>query len=382
MVETKVGTAEELVERLRARREEIEQTLVTRTYAISDPAEMGDPEYAFGLRTALTAALDYAFACLGQSEAARPPLPAELLAQARAAARAGVGLDTVLRRYFAGYTLLTDCLVSEARAGYGDLAEAMRSHGELFDGLVAAVTKAYAAESKERLKTSGRRKAERVKQLLKGELVDATDLDYPLEGWHLGLVGVGPRAKDAIGELVGELPYRLLQVRPGGEAVWAWLGARRAPDARLLKVGSSPVPEAAIAIGEPARGIAGWRATHRQAVAALPVAQRGAKGVVRYGEVALLAASLRDEVLAHSLRELYLEPLAGERDGGEALRKTLRAYLDAGGSASSAAAALGVNRNTVAARLRAVEKSFGRPLLECGGELDVALRLAELGESQ
>ena len=41
-----------------------------------------------------------------EASAAAPPPPAALLAQARLAARSGVGLDTVLRRYFAGHTLL------------------------------------------------------------------------------------------------------------------------------------------------------------------------------------------------------------------------------------------------------------------------------------
>ena len=347
---------------------------------MSDSAEVGDPEYALGLRAAVTAALEYALACLDRSEAARPSLPPELPAQARAAARNGVSLDTVLRRYFAGYTLLTDCLVREAHSGGADLREAMRTQAELFDRLIAAVTEAYAAEARERLKTTERRKAERVKQLLRGELIDASALGYPLEGWHLGVAATGRRATDAIRELAGRLECRLLLIRPGGEAIWGWLGSRRVLDPGLL---TEPpfAPAAVIALGEPAEGLAGWRATHRQAAAALPVAQRSGESMVRYGEVALLAASLRDEVLAGSLRELYLEPLEGERDGGEALRETLRAYLDAGSSVSSAAAALGVNRNTVAARLRVVEESLGRSLLHCGGALDVALRLAELSDS-
>ena len=58
--------------------------------------------------------------------------------------------------------------------------------------------------------------------------------------------------------------------------------------------------------------------------------------------------------------------------------KTLRAYLAADRNATSAAAALGVNRNTIAERLRAIEATLGRPLSACGPELEAALRLAEL----
>jgi DNA-binding PucR family transcriptional regulator len=82
-----------------------------------------------------------------------------------------------------------------------------------------------------------------------------------------------------------------------------------------------------------------------------------------------------------SLRQLYLEPLAGERDGGEVLRETLRAYFEAERNVSSAAAALGVKRHTVTNRLRAAEEKLGRSLNVCAGELDVALHLEDLGSS-
>jgi hypothetical protein len=55
-------------------------------------------------------------------------------------------------------------------------------------------------------------------------------------------------------------------------------------------------------MGEPARGIDGWRLSHRQAKAALPTALRAPEAFVRYGDVALLAATLADDLLATSLR--------------------------------------------------------------------------------
>lgn len=369
-------TAGQLSERLRGRRAEIEQTLLTRVHAVSDPRGVGDPEYALGLRTAVGVALDYALDSLDAGEARRPLPPPELIDQARAAARNGISLDTVLRRYFAGYTLLTDCLVREARVGQVGLVETMRALAALFDRLVATVTAAYSVEASERLNTARRRHVERIGQLLRGELAEASELDYPFLGWHLGILASGLRASEAIRELAGRVECRPLLAQPSGDVIWAWLGSHRPLDPGWLLAEGHP--QAAIALGEPAEGMVGWRATHRQAVAALPVALRGKENAVRYGDVALLAASLRDAVLGDSLRGLYLAPLARKRDRGEALRQTLRAYLDAGGSASSAAIALGVNRNTVAARVRAAEEVIGRRLPGCAAELDVALRLAEL----
>src|SRR4249919_3321922 len=103
-----------LVERLAERRSEIERAVTTMVYAIADPKEATDPTYVEGLRMAIDAAIDYALASVEQSQARPPQVPAAVLTQARIAARNGVTLDTVLRRYFAGYTLFGDFLVEEA----------------------------------------------------------------------------------------------------------------------------------------------------------------------------------------------------------------------------------------------------------------------------
>jgi hypothetical protein len=382
---TERSEVQALVERLCARRDEIEQALLTRVNAVSDPAEVGNPEYALGLREAVGAALDYGLATLeGESQVEAPPT--ELLAQARKAARFGVSLDTVLRRYFAGHTLLSDCLMRETEAGGllagASLRELLRRQGTLFDHLVASVTEAYMTEAGRRHSTAEQRRAKRVKRLLDGELVEMGELDYPIEVWHLGILASGPEAPRVIREIATRLECRLLLVRPGGESVWAWLGSRGPLTRRRLdEFAECCLAPAAttLALGEPAHGLGGWRATHRQAAAALPVAQRGNKSLVRYADVALLAASLRDEILATTLRELYLDPLLSERDGGEALRQTARAYLGAGRNVSAAAAALGVSRTTVTARLRMIEDRIGRPPEECTAEIETALALHELG---
>jgi hypothetical protein len=95
---------QELAERLEARREEVEQTLLARIYAVSDPREVSDPEYAQGLHGAVSAALDHVLSALAGQTESITSIPSELLTQARQAARNGVSLDTVLRRYFAPAT--------------------------------------------------------------------------------------------------------------------------------------------------------------------------------------------------------------------------------------------------------------------------------------
>lgn len=164
------------------------------------------------------------------------------------------------------------------------------------------------------------------------------------------------------------------------DTLWAWIGTRRPIDPHeLLERFSVAHLQLCLALGESARGLNGWRLTHQQARAALPIALRSPeKRFVRYADVALLASIFQDELLSTSLRALYLAPLERERDGGEVARETLRAYFATERNVSSAAALLGVRRHTVASRLRAIEEHIGRPLSTWAAEIDAALRLEEL----
>jgi hypothetical protein len=376
----------ELATRLGERRPEIERAALTRVVAVSDPGEIADPEYVEGLRAAVTAALDFGIAGLERGDGSSLELPAVLLTQARLAARTGVTLDTVLRRYFAGYTLLGDFVIGAAEDD-GLLESAaiqrlLRAQAALFDRLIAAVTEEYTREDRRRSSSSEERLAAKVRKLLAGDLVDSSDLPYNLDDWHVGVVGEGDGADRAVRHLAASLDRRLLLIRHREGAVWAWLGTRRDRDTRQLgnQMSSSWPAQVVLAIGEPGRGLAGWRLTHRQAVAALPVARRRPDRVVRYADVALLASLLADDLLADSLRELYLAPLEKEPDRGEELRRTLRAYIAAGRNVSSAAAELGIGRKTIAKRLRSVEERVGRPLVSCAVELEAALRLDGLLE--
>lgn len=99
---------------------------------------------------------------------------------------------------------------------------------------------------------------------------------------------------------------------------------------------------------------------------------RGSKNVVRYADEALLASMMQDDLLVTSLFQLYLAPLADERDGGKALRQTLRAYFAAKGNVSSAATALQVSRKTITNRLALAEERLDRQLTSCSAELEGA----------
>jgi hypothetical protein len=375
----------ELNERLGARKDEIEQLALARIRSMADPNESPDPAYAEGLRSAVGAALDFGIEAVGRSEQHPPPIPTVLLSQARLAARHGVALETVMRRYVAGYTLLGDFLIEEsANCGPLDAASLkrlLRILASLLDRLIAAVSEEYAREERARPSSAEERRVELIERLLAGQRLDVSELSYDFEANHVALVAKEPGAADAIRDLAHALDRRLLLVCREEHTVWAWLGGRRAFDREELwsYVSERLSKQLPLALGEPAEGMAGWRLSHRQAKAALPIALRRSEAVVRYGDVALLASMLQDDLLASSLGEIYLAPLRRERDGGELLRRTLRAYFACERNTVSAAAALRITRQTVNNRLRASEERIGRPLHSCASELEAALCLEDLG---
>ncbi|HEU4905087.1 MAG TPA: hypothetical protein VFT19_03095, partial [Solirubrobacterales bacterium] len=149
-------------------------------WSIGDPGGVGDSAYADGLRAAVPVAIEYGLAAIGHGETHESPVPSELLLQARHAARSSVGLDTVLRRYFAGYTLLADALVSEVGAVLrGDEVERLLGRLALrADRLLAAVGAEYTSERESRPGTAEQRLGEQLACLLAGEQVSPALLDY------------------------------------------------------------------------------------------------------------------------------------------------------------------------------------------------------------
>jgi hypothetical protein len=370
--------------RLRQRRTRLEQDLLARVYAVSDPNGVDDPDYVIGLRETVSVALDYGIEAVEAGEALPASPPGQLPEQARSAARNGVPLDTVLRRYYCGHTLLSEFLIQQTRGDDGartaELADVLRRLSAVFDRLVATIASAHTEESRSRFKTAERRRHERICRLLLGEAEGLPDLHYDLAGWHLAGVTSGPGAVEAMRELAASCGASLLLARPEVGTAWAWLGTRDRPSShRVLRLAKRSMPETALlALGEPAHGVEGWRRTHRQATAAMSVARRSPERLLPYTDVALLAAALRDDLLESSLQELYLAPLERGRDGGELLLKTASAYFAEGRNASSAGTALGVSRKTVSTRLQALGERLGRPVDACGAELETALRLRAL----
>ena len=361
----KTSSAADLHTRLRTRLPEIERECLEQIHAISDPSVVADPSYREGLQLAISAALDYGLVAIHRpAEASEEPVPLALLAQARAAAHASVSLETVVRRYSAGHTLLRERLIEEAEKvelGNPVLKSLLRDQAVLFDRLLRDIGVEYRQALEVDLDPA-QRHAKRIERLVTGESADTNDIPYDFNAHHVGVVVSGPATTEAIRSLAHDLDRRVLVVSPGKDTLWAWLGGRRALDTRdLHRLASAREwgPAVKLASGEPGFGLPGWRFSHRQAQAALAIARRDPEPVHRYADVAVQSTLVRDDLLVTSLHQMYLAPLEQERDGGKVLRDTLRAYFSSEEQASSAAAALGVKRHTVTNRLRKVEARTG-----------------------
>jgi PucR C-terminal helix-turn-helix domain/GGDEF-like domain len=374
-----------LADRLRENSAELEQLVSDRLCALEGASTFDEQMRERGLQGVIRPVLEYGFVAVELGERCAPSPPPAVIAHAREAAWRSTPLQTLFERYFAGYAVFKHFLLRE-KESLGSASEAtweiQGSTDVVFERLFRAVGEEHERERQRRSRSTETLRLERVEGLLSGELLEAPELQYPLEANHLGLVGSGPDAAATIQRVARSVGARLLLVRPSASRVWAWIGTlEELSESKLDEaLRAKGVSSARISLGEPSSGLPGWRRTHQQAEAAFTVVARDGSPA-RYAEVAVLASMARDHLLRASLREIYLAPLAEERDGGRALRGTLRAYFAADRNGASAAAALKVTRQTIGNRLQKVEDRLGRPLHACTSELEAALKLMELDPS-
>jgi hypothetical protein len=373
----------DLVKRLRIRQPDIESAIFARVLAMQESKGSEDAEYEAGLRRAVAAVVDSCLTNIEQGENWTPPIPSEAITQARRAARACVSLKTVLLRYTAGHTVLAEFVTEESEHTdfKGQRVALLRTLGKQLERLQVSIASEYNQELERANGSHDLRRAELVYRLLVGGPVDIEESDYEFASWHLGMIATGVGGARAVRSLARDLGRELLFVARSDESIWAWFGGRQRLESadveRLLSVREHT--EVSLAIGEPGRGIDGFRLTHQQAQGALLVALRRPQRLTRYADDMLLAAALRDKTLGRSLEEV-LSPLCTERDGGAALCETLRAYFEADHNVGAAARRLGADRGTVRKRLRTIENRLGCLLHTRQAELEVALSLKELDQ--
>jgi GGDEF-like domain/PucR C-terminal helix-turn-helix domain len=375
---------------LRSRSAELESRLYFHVRSVEPGRTLDDVSLQAGLLEMITACIEWGLAIIERAEPWSGPIPPAVAEHARRTAAGGWSLQARLRCLLAARTLVSGFVIEEvARI---DLPEEQRlfllAHvaalvDSLLERLVVEVADVHISEIRRSARSREQRQAEIAHRLLAGpvDTAELAELAYDLDAWHTAVIATGAEANRAVGRLAAELGCGTLVVPHGPQASWGWLGAHhklapaaieRVFDAWIQKL------DASFAIGEPARGLEGWRLSHHEARAALEVARWEPRRLTLYRDVEPEASALQDQALGDSLIERFLTPLDGTRIGGEEARKTLRALLEAGGNVSAAARALPAHRVTIYRRRETIEECLGFRLYDHRAEIERALRLEEL----
>lgn len=373
----------ELAARLRDRFPEIKKVIFARVRNLSEPTDGADQSYVAGLLRTVEEALEYGLEGIEKGVDAPVPIPLEPSRQARRAARKGIRLDTVLRRYVAGNRSLEDFIVAEAAEIPSQvLSQILGDQGPLLDRLMESVAAEYMDELDLTTRSTAQEQGDKILRFLASDSpVAPADIDYDFDLWHVGMVVVGP-SPEMLARVLGErFGCQSLSVSRDSETTWAWLGSSEALDTSALARHVDRAGERSLsaAIGEPRQGADGWRQTFREAQAALQVMLYRPGAATRCRDVVLISAILRDPSLSACLLETFLAPLdEGRGDAGTVLRRTLRAYFGSNQNVASAASALEIDRRTVERHLRRVEDKLGQPIGSCSTQLQVSLDVEEL----
>ena len=320
-----------------------------------------------------------------QEEAALPDrCPAVDAEGARLAARFGVPIDLAIWIYRVGHSVQWEgwFRLVERHEGDAEARRALLEAGSRFffayaDRMSRWATEEYTAERDRMLRGREQRRVNLVRELLAGRNVDAGGLEYDLNLHHLGVIAWGSEAADSVRALAKSLDRRLLIVGAADDTWWAWLGGRSylSERGRATLRRWRPPQATRFAVGDEAAGREGFRSTHEEAVAAHRIASAEESPITHYEDVALEVLAGQDPERARAFVSRELRGIDGEDVRSRRLRETLRAYFAAHQNAAATAAALGIHEQTVAQRLRAVERRTGRSVAARRAELDTALRL-------
>lgn len=319
---------------------------------------------------------------------------------ARRLAQRGVNSTALVRAYRLGQQWISDWAFLEIRTSEKDPDVAYRAIQEMIavtfryiDRITEQVIAAYETERKKWLAHQNTVRTQLLEQLLAGEPIDAvtaeTTLGHRMRQQHVGAVlWAVDAATDALADLerlagaiaqeIGAVGAPFVAPRDRS-TTWAWypMGTSPTPPELPASVVAAAGP-IRVSFGTPASGVAGFRATHDQAMAAAYVARlAGERGqcVTSYSANGLRAATLLAADLGGSRRLVtdVLGDLASADDGATRLRDTLLVFLDSGGSYLTTAEQLHLHKNTVRYRVEKAVELRGRSLDEAPLELHLAL---------
>ena len=372
------------------RLDEIVEDWLERMWADPDYSDWATPEALEPTRANARRDIGREVAALLEGFALPVSCPEEVANSARYAASTGFPLAGVLQCYRTGHAVQWGPWLDAVESlGLGDdERRALLERGSAFffeyaDRCSKWSEAVYTEERERLLRGREQRRTQMIRDVIGGAKPEAAQLDYELARDHVGVIAWGRDPDAALDRLARELEQPMLRVAAGRDTAWAWLGSDEdwtQADVRALER-MLPPTGTQLAVGGPARGVEGFRRSHDEARQARRIAERGSSPVTFYDEVGLVALAAQDEPRARAFVAHELGPLTDDDERSASLRATLRAYIETGLHASSAAAVLGVHERTVANRVRAAEERLGRPVAARSAELGTALRLHELLEA-
>lgn len=341
--------------------------------------------------------------------------PAAAREYARRLAQRGIGVTALIRAYRLGQELVTVWAFEQLAAIAVDPTVALRAErlfSELtfrfIDSISEQVVEEYETERARRQAQRNTMRVAMVEELVAGRTIDLVTAEqaigHRLRQHHLGVIAwcdtVDPHtnpvaslehAIDALSKALGVDSPPLVLPRERTMA-WAWVplgrGTATEVDRYVLEpVLPTPAGGVRLAIGRPASGVDGFRASHVEASRAHRLALTAgnhAATVTSFARTDVRTATLLAQDL-ESTRQLVagsLGRLALATDGALRLRETLQAFLLHRGSFLATGEHLHLHKNTVKYRIDKAVEEIGHPLDHDRLELEIALVAADqLGPS-
>ncbi|WP_431236222.1 PucR family transcriptional regulator (plasmid) [Mycolicibacterium psychrotolerans] len=319
---------------------------------------------------------------------------AEAVAIARDLAQRGLQLHDVLRIIRIGYAVLATALLDAIVEFDGRAHELRRVSVLLFDvvdDFASILTTAFVEEERLREADASAARLDLLRTLIDGRPVDnaaATRLlSYPLNAEHIALIVSSDKTESIdpvdLRHVVDPVfnawaaPLAKLIVPIGAHSLWAWAAfapsATRRVDSRLPNY-----DKVNVAVGQPGRGVGGFRRSHLEAKAVerlRALSESVRPTTIEHRDVDLDALLLMDTQAAMQFVSRYLGPLASPDPRITELRATLELYLEHDHRLSEVAELKHISRNTVTYRVQHALDMCAHPAGESTTRLRNALHI-------
>jgi hypothetical protein len=327
--------------------------------------------------------------------------PAPAAEFVRSVARRGHELGVLLKVYRGGnlilwehFTEVIDDLPADGPTRDETLVYLWTRGGAWLDESIERITEIYYEEQAQALESRIAGKIETVRALLAGRPTPEDPsgaLGHALSHWQTGFVVWVHPGESEVAQLMQDVARSFataleapspLTIPRSSRDLWCWAATPTPPRlAPALESLAKAEPDAVqIAVGLPARGVAGFRTSNQEACEAQRLVMSVPDGptVVTYADVELLCLAKADSDSFRRMVRRELGGLAADGSGVAHARETLLCYLTSGANVEAVAARLFVHRNTVRYRLNRAEELMGHRITERVGHVELALRYVDL----